>query len=154
MRHRTGRGIGALVLVAAAGCAGGMSASGRTHAPAAARAAEPPVSSRELEPLLLARFGLAPLTLDVSGGRRVSIEFGHAPWSDSSTAIRFDRAYDVAQLVWERYGAALGIDTISVRRVVPFPGAAAGAPPMRSEEFFFYPAQLGARDHVRAQDAP
>lgn len=86
----------------------------------------------------------------------IAVGFGRAPWLDSTAAIRFDRAYDVARLVKDEYGAAAGVDTVTVRAALaPMPQITVGtaAPPSggpdRVEEFFFYPAQLTARERPR-----
>ena len=113
-------------------------------------------STDSLATLLHARFELAPISLEVHAGQRVTVGFGRAPWLDSAAAVRFDRAYDVARLVWDEYGTAAGVDTVAVRTALaPMPEIAAGAAappnagPDRVEEYFFYPAQLTARERPR-----
>jgi hypothetical protein len=108
----------------------------------------PTVSGDSLGALLIARMDLRPRTLEVRPGQRITVEFTRVPWADSSDAIRFDRAYDVAHLLWTAYGAAHAIDTISVRRLTPGPSGPAGAP-AHVEEFYFYPEQLTARQRPR-----
>ena len=125
-----------LALVVTSACARAVSGPPR---PAAA------VPPDELAPLLRAHFGLGPVTVDVWPGRRISVALTHAPWADSSAAVQFDRAYDVACLLWDRYGAASGVDTISVRRT----GTDARAAPQQVAEYFFYPRQLTARERPR-----
>jgi hypothetical protein len=108
-----------------------------------------PVDS--LGSLIRATFHATPATVEVRHGRRISIGFLPAPWADSSRVVRFDRAYDVARLLWDRYGAAAGVDTISIRSTTP---SLYGGDPARVEEYFFYPEQLGDRDRPRLGPTP
>ncbi|HET7459067.1 MAG TPA: hypothetical protein VFJ74_15570 [Gemmatimonadaceae bacterium] len=115
------------------------------------------MSTDSLASLLHTRFHLAPIALEIRAGQRVTVGFGRAPWLDSAAAVRFDRAYDVARLVWDEYGSAAGVDTVTVRTALaPTPEVAVGAAasageaaPAHMEEYFFYPAQLTARERPR-----
>jgi hypothetical protein len=140
MRHRIATSTGVALTVLAAACA----AAGGRPSDTVQRAADVPVDS--LGPLLRSRFGLRPVTVDVRQGQRVSIGLATAPWTDSAATVRFDRAYDIARLVWDRYGAGTGVDTVSVREV------SITGEVRRTEEYFFYPRQLTSRErpHFRA----
>jgi hypothetical protein len=109
------------------------------------------VSADSLGSLISATFHATPATVEVRHGRRISIGFLPAPWADSSRIVRFDRAFDVARLLWDRYGAAAGVDTISIRSTTPSPY---GGDPARVEEYFFYPEQLADRDRPRLGPTP
>jgi hypothetical protein len=111
------------------------------------------ISADSLGPLLKSRLGLAPSSLEMRMGQRVSIGFPGRQWADLSDAARFDRAYDVARWVWDSYGAANGIDTISVRLAFRAPDQASDGAPQRTQEFFFYPEQLAARNRPRLGSA-
>ncbi len=107
-----------------------------------------PVSGDSLGALLVSRMGLRPRAIELRVGQRIAVEFTQVRWADSSAAVRFDRAYDVARLLWDAYGATHAIDTISVRRTTPGPGGAASSS-AQIEEFYFYPEQFTARQRPR-----
>jgi len=113
-----------------------------------ARSVVEPVSGDSLGSLLISRMRLRPHAIELRLGQRIAVEFTRVEWADSSAGVRFDRAYDVARLLWDAYGATHGIDTISVRRTTPVPGGAASSP-AQIEEFYFYPEQLTARQRPR-----
>jgi len=113
----------------------------------AAPAGSAAVSADSVAALLHDRFAVAPITLELRAGQRVSVGIGRAPWADSSEAVQFDRAYDVARLVWDRYGAAEGVDTVSVRTAFVPRDAAPGT--AGRQEYFFYPSQLTAGERPR-----
>jgi hypothetical protein len=61
----------------------------------------PAASSDSLAALVHSRFAVAPIHLELRS-QRALIGFSRAPWADSSEAVQFDRAYDVARLT-DRY---------------------------------------------------
>lgn len=79
-------------------------------------------------------FAVPNVSVSVNVGKRVHLVLGNVPWSDSTDAVQFDRAFDVARLVWDGYGARTGIDTVSIRT-----GDVSRA---REYEYFFYVKQL------------
>jgi hypothetical protein len=105
--------------------------------------AAPVASSDSLAALVHSRFAVAPIQLELRR-QRALIGLTRAAWADSSDAIQFDRAYDIARLVWDRYGASKGVDTVSVRTTFT---------PLRTQEYFFYPEQLTARERPRLGSA-
>jgi hypothetical protein len=132
--------------VALVAATAGAATAGAQHA-----RARTPVPIDSLGPLIRAAFHADPATIEVRQGRRISIGFVREPWADSSRVVRFGRAYDVAQLLWDRYGAAAGVDTISVRTTTP---SAYGSEAARIEEYFFYPEQLTDRERPRIVPTP
>ena len=106
------------------------------------------VSGDSLGTLLISRMDIRPRGIELRLGQRIAVELTNVPWADSSANVRFDRAYDIARLLWGSYGATHAIDTISVRRITPGPGGAESSP-AQVEEFYFYPEQLTARQRPR-----
>jgi hypothetical protein len=86
----------------------------------------------ELAPLVEHQFGVSRAAVQVNEGQRVDVELMQTPWRGESDSAHFDHAYDVARLIWDRYGLLHGIDTISVRT------AEGGT----SRQHYFFPEQL------------
>jgi hypothetical protein len=104
------------------------------------------LSSDSLAAVIRTRFTVALNRIELRSHRTL-IGLGSAPWADSSQGVQFARAYDVARLVWERHGAARGVDTVSVRTT--FRARNANADASSAQEYFFYPEQLSSRDRPR-----
>jgi hypothetical protein len=60
--------------------------------------------------------------------------------------VAFNRAFDAAHLVWTRYAARTGVDTVSVAIEQP---ASPARDNVAKVEFFFYAAQLNAPSRPR-----
>ena len=109
-------------------------------------AIEPALSTDSLAAVIKTRFAVAPNRIELRSHRTL-VGLGSAPWADSSQSVQFARAYDVARLVWERHGAARGVDTISVR--TSFRTRNANTDASSVQEYFFYREQLTSRDRPR-----
>ena len=97
----------------------------------------PTTASDSLLVVLRARFGIAPSEIAIKVDERVDILFDRFPWSSASEEVQFERAYDVAAVVWQSYGAAHGIDTVTVRTTTVIHRDS-----LERREYSFYPSQL------------
>lgn len=109
-------------------------------------ATAPALSSDSLAAVIQTRFAASPNRIEVRSHRTL-IGLRSAPWADSSERVQFNRAYDVARLVWERHGAARGVDTISVRTT--FRARNDSTDGLSVQEYYFYPEQLTSRKRPR-----
>jgi len=121
-------------------------------APAGAQAARStsavPVDS--LRSLLAAQFG-SPAVINVNVGRRVSLTYRDTAWFGADREVAFNRAFDAAHVVWTRYAARTGVDTVSVAIVQP---ASLPRDTVTRVEYFFHAAQLNARSRPRLGAKP
>jgi hypothetical protein len=99
---------------------------------------------------LAAQFG-RPAVVNVHVGRRVSLTFPDTAWLGATPAVSFNRAFDAAHLVWTRYAAQTGVDTVSVAIEQP---TTVARDTVTRVEYFFYPAQLNARSRPRLGAKP
>jgi len=95
------------------------------------------------------RFGVAPCAVAIRLEERVDITFDRYPWSSASEEAQYDRAYDVARVAWDSYGASHGIDTVTIRTTNIIRRDS-----IERREYQFLPAQLTSMQRPTMSAAP